>query len=220
MRVFAGLVVVILAAACGGANDVATGNDAASLQEIGPGTVTPVAAHSGRTEKAVFAGGCFWCTEADFDKVPGVIATTSGYTGGHVADPTYNQVSAGGTGHVEAVEITYDPAVISYEQLLQVYWRSIDPFSAHGQFTDVGEQYRPAIFALTPEQEKAAKASQAAIDARVSRPTVVSIEQGSCFYVAEAEHQDYHSRNPARYGLYRRLSGRDSSLEKIWGSHP
>jgi peptide methionine sulfoxide reductase msrA/msrB len=168
---------------------------------------------------ATFAGGCFWCVEADFDKVPGVVKTISGYTGGDVKDPTYKQVSAGGTGHRESVEVYYDPARISYEGLLAAFWRMVDPTDPGGQFVDRGEQYTTAIFYHDEAQKRAAQESMDALAAsgRYDEPIVTPVLPATTFYLAEEYHQDYHSKNPLRYKFYRYRSGRDQYLEKAWG---
>jgi peptide-methionine (S)-S-oxide reductase len=167
---------------------------------------------------ATFAGGCFWCVEADFDKVPGVISTTSGYIGGKVDNPTYNQVSAGGTGHAEAVEIAYDPAKVSYQKLLDVFWRNHDPLAKDRQFCDRGDQYRPAIFYHDEEQRKLAEASKKEVQAKFA-PRVVHTEivKAGTFTKAEDYHQDYYTKNPVRYKFYRYNCGRDQRLEELWG---
>jgi peptide-methionine (S)-S-oxide reductase len=167
---------------------------------------------------ATFAGGCFWCTEADFDKVDGVISTTSGYIGGKVANPTYEQVSAGATGHTEAVEIVFDPAKVSYQKLLDVFWRNHDPLAKDRQFCDRGDQYRPGIFYHSDEQRQLAEASKQAAQARFA-PRVVQTEitKAGTFYKAEDYHQDYHQKNPVRYKFYRFNCGRDQRLEELWG---
>jgi peptide-methionine (S)-S-oxide reductase len=167
---------------------------------------------------ATFAGGCFWCTEADFDKVPGVITTTSGYTGGRVANPTYNQVSAGGTGHAEAVEVVYDPSKVSYEQLLSYYWRHVDPTVQNRQFCDVGNQYRTAIFVHDDEQRKLAEVSKLKIEAKLKQPIYTEIVPAGPFYAAEDYHQDFYQKNPVKYKFYRWNCGRDQRLEQLWGS--
>jgi peptide-methionine (S)-S-oxide reductase len=179
---------------------------------------SPVARASA-TEKATFAGGCFWCVEADFDKVPGVLATTSGYIGGTVANPTYNQVAAKKTGHAEAVEITYDPAQVSYAQLLEKFWRSIDPTTVDRQFCDVGSPYRSAIFTHGPAQMAAAQASLRALEKTkpFKEAIVTTILPASTFYPAEDYHQDYYKKNPLRYQYYRKSCGRDARLEQLWG---
>ena len=171
------------------------------------------------TATATFAGGCFWCTEADFDKVPGVISTTSGYTGGTVANPTYQQVSAKTTGHAEAVQIVFDPAKVSYEQLLAKYWTSIDPTTRDRQFCDAGTPYRTAIFANDAAQLVAARKSLADLNKSkpFKDPIVTQIVPASAFYPAEAYHQDYHVKNPLRYNYYRSSCGRDARLQQLWG---
>lgn len=169
---------------------------------------------------AIFAGGCFWCLEADFDKVPGVLSTTSGYTGGTLANPSYEQVSAGGSGHLEAVLVRYDPARTSYARLLEAFWPNIDPLTATGQFCDIGTQYRSAIFYADAEQRRQAEASRAALQAsaRFDRPIVTEILPAGTFYPAEEYHQDYARRNPLRYHFYRSRCGRDARLQELWGS--
>jgi peptide-methionine (S)-S-oxide reductase len=168
-------------------------------------------------QKATFAGGCFWCVEADFDKVRGVVSTTSGYLGGRTANPTYEQVSRGGTGHVEAVEIQFDPAVVSYEQLLDHFWRNVDPFVANRQFCDVGDQYRPEIFVHSDAQRAAAESSRQRVQSRFKQPIVVKITPAATFYPAEAYHQDYHNTHAVQYRFYRWTCGRDARLRQIWG---
>jgi peptide-methionine (S)-S-oxide reductase len=167
---------------------------------------------------ATFASGCFWCTEADFDKLPGVISTTSGYTAGTVPNPTYKQVSSGQTGHTEAVQVVYDPAVVTYDKLLDHYWHNVDPFSAHRQFCDVGTQYRPVIFFHTEEQRTAAAASKARMQKMFKAPIVVAISPAMPFYRAEEYHQDYYKKNNAQYRFYRFGCGRDGRLEEIWAA--
>jgi peptide-methionine (S)-S-oxide reductase len=171
------------------------------------------------TAKAIFAGGCFWCTEADFDKVPGVLTTTSGYIGGKVPNPTYQQVTTKTTGHAEAVEIVFDPARVSYEQLLEHYWRTIDPTTKDRQFCDSGSPYRSAIFALDAAQLKAAQASLAALEKNkpFPEPIVTQIALAGPFYAAEDYHQDYYKKNPLRYQYYRSGCGRDARLKQLWG---
>jgi peptide-methionine (S)-S-oxide reductase len=172
------------------------------------------------TAKATFAGGCFWCVEADFDKVRGVISTTSGYIGGTLAHPSYEQVSAKVTGHAEAVEIVFDPAQVSYEQLLGYFWRSIDPTTKDRQFCDSGSPYRTAIFTHGPQQAAAAQASLAALEKSkpFKEPIVTTIETAGPFYPAEAYHQDYYKKNPVRYQYYRASCGRDLRLQQLWGA--
>jgi peptide-methionine (S)-S-oxide reductase len=174
--------------------------------------VSPRAAES---EKATFAAGCFWCVEADFDKVPGVLKTISGYTGGTLKDPTYEQVSRGGTGHTEAVEIVFDPSVVTYEQLLDHFWKNVDPLTSHRQFCDIGEQYRPAIFFHNEAQRVAAEESKARVQRRFSEPVIVQIQPAGAFYKAEAYHQDYYQTNPVQYRFYRWRCGRDQRLAEL-----
>jgi peptide-methionine (S)-S-oxide reductase len=169
------------------------------------------------TALATFAGGCFWCVESDFDKVPGVISTTSGYTGGHPANPTYEQVSHGGTGHAEAVEIVYDPAKVSYEKLLDVFWHNIDPLAKNRQFCDHGDQYRSAIFYRDEKERSLAETSKAAVQARFKQPIATEIVPAGPFYKAEDYHQDYYLKNPIRYKFYRFNCGRDARLQELWG---
>jgi peptide-methionine (S)-S-oxide reductase len=169
------------------------------------------------TGTATFAGGCFWCVEADFDKVAGVLATTSGYTGGRTPHPSYEAVVQGGTGHAEAVEIAFDPAKVSFQQLLDVFWRNIDPLARDSQFCDHGNQYRSAIFYHGDEQRRLAEASKAAVAARFKRPVETEIVAAGPFYKAEDYHQDYYRKNPLRYNFYRAGCGRDARLEELWG---
>ena len=168
---------------------------------------------------ATFAGGCFWCMEPPFDKLDGVVATISGYTGGHTADPTYEEVSAGTTGHLEALQVIYDPAKIGYAQLLEVFWQSINPTDPEGQFVDRGPQYRSAIFYHDTEQQQLAESSKQQLNAsgRFRQPVVTPILPAGPFYPAEEYHQDYYQKNPLRYKFYRHKSGRDQFLEGIWG---
>lgn len=170
-------------------------------------------------QTAVFAGGCFWCTESDFDKVPGVVSTISGYIGGSVKNPTYEQVSAGGTGHAEAVQVKFDPKKISYAKLLKVYWLSIDPLTENRQFCDGGSQYRSAIFYSDERQKKQALAYKKSLEDSkfFKQPIVTEITAASQFYPAEDYHQDYHNKNPVRYNYYRSSCGRDKRLEQVWG---
>jgi peptide-methionine (S)-S-oxide reductase len=171
---------------------------------------------------AIFAGGCFWCMEPPFDQLPGVISTTSGYTGGKVVNPSYEQVSAGNTGHRESVQVEYDPKLVSYSQLLDVFWHNVDPTDASGQFCDRGEQYTTAIFASGEEQLALATASKDKLEAShvLSHPVVTSILPAGPFYPAEDYHQDYYQKNPLRYKVYRAGCGRDHVLEQLWGAAP
>jgi peptide methionine sulfoxide reductase msrA/msrB len=199
---------LVIAAAC-------AGNEAA-----------PVRARSGPppavTEVAVLAGGCFWCVESAFDDLPGVVEAISGYTGGHQANPTYEQVGAGGTGHYEAIEVRFDPDKISYAQVLDVFWRQIDPTDAGGQFADRGPTYRTAIFVSDSEQRRIAEASKQALEAThwFDKPIVTAILPAGPFYRAEEYHQDYHAKNPARYKEYRNGSGRGPFVQRVWSGKP
>ncbi len=178
------------------------------------------AAASGRTKVAIFAGGCFWCTESDFEKVPGIVSAVSGYTGGKTANPTYEQVSAGGTGHLEAVRVEYDPTRVTYAQLLDTFWRNVDPVDARGQFCDKGEQYTGAIIVATPEERALAEASKQRIAARFAargETVATRILPAGPFYAAEAYHQDYARKNPLKYKFYRTTCGRDARLAEVWG---
>jgi peptide-methionine (S)-S-oxide reductase len=175
------------------------------------------AADAQELAKATFAGGCFWCMEPPFDALDGVVSTTSGYTGGHTANPTYEQVSAGKTGHAEAVEIVYDPRKVTYARLLEVFWRNIDPLTANAQFCDTGSQYRAGIFVHDATQRRLAEASKDAVAQRLQKPIVTEITAASQFWPAEEYHQDYYKKNPIRYKFYRTSCGRDRRLEAIWG---
>ncbi len=179
----------------------------------------PVLAADEEREVAIFAGGCFWCVESDFDTVPGVLTTVSGYTGGLLIDPTYRQVTAGGTGHREAVKIEYDPKTVTYETLLEIFWRSVDPTDAGGQFCDRGQSYETAIFAVSPEQQAAAEASKKKLEESgvLDKPVVTPIAQAGEFYPAEDYHQDYYKKNPVRYKVYRFRCGRNARVEAVWG---
>jgi len=181
--------------------------------ETAPTAAAPEAA------RAIFAGGCFWCMEHPFDILPGVISTTSGYIGGHKLNPSYQEVSAGSTGHTEAVEIVFDPQRVSYQKLLEVFWRNIDPTDAGGQFVDRGSQYRSGIFYFDEMQRQQAEQSKAELakTGPFKRPIVTEIVPATIFYPAETYHQDYYRENPLRYKYYRFNSGRDQFLDKVWG---
>ncbi len=168
---------------------------------------------------AIFATGCFWCAQADFAKLDGVVSTTAGYSGGHAENPTYEQVSTQATGHTESILVVYDTAKLSYERLLDFFWHTIDPTSRNRQFCDSGAMHRAAIFTAGPEQMKAAQASRAALDQsrRLPKPVVTEIEPAGPFYAAEPYHQNYAKRNPIRYRFYRFHCGRDSKLKELWG---
>lgn len=169
------------------------------------------------TATAIFAMGCFWCAEADFEKVDGVVGVVSGYTGGRTRNPTYEQVSAGGTGHYEAVRVTYDPAKVKYSELLTLFWKNVDPFDAAGQFCDKGESYRAAIFPVSAAERKAALASRDYLVGFFKRDLATRIETRAAFYPAEDYHQDYYKKNPIRYRYYRSRCGRDDRLAEVWG---
>lgn len=170
---------------------------------------------------ATFAGGCFWCMEPPFDKLAGVISTTSGYTGGHKKNPNYHEVSAGETGHTEAVQIVFDPAKVTFSALLEVFWKNIDPTTPDRQFCDEGTQYRAAIFYHNEEQKRLAEESKKTLEqsGKLKRPIVTEIVPAMEFYKAEDYHQDYYKKNPVRYKFYRYNCGRDQLLEKVWGKH-
>lgn len=180
---------------------------------------TPMTKESASTKVATFAGGCFWCTESDFEKVPGVLKVISGYTGGKKGNPSYEEVSSGRTGHLEAVQVHYDPGAVTYEQLLEVFWRHIDPTDGGGQFVDRGSQYRSAVFYHDEEQKRLAEKSRDALErsGKFSRPVATEILPLTQFYEAEDYHQDYYKKNPLRYRFYRSNSGRDQFLKKTWG---
>ncbi len=173
-------------------------------------------------KRATFAGGCFWCTESDYEKIPGVIEAISGYTGGPEKTPTYNQVSSGTTGHAEAVQVIYDPTVVSYDQLLDAYWRHVNPTDADGQFVDRGSQYRSAIFYHNDNQRLLAEQSKEKLaqSGRFDKPIVTKIVKLDQFYPAEEYHQDYHKKNPLRYKFYRAGSGRDQFIKRVWANEP
>jgi peptide methionine sulfoxide reductase msrA/msrB len=187
--------------------------------------VAPVQDSAKATKTAVFAGGCFWCMEPPFEKLTGVLTVVSGYSGGPTAkaNPTYKEVSAGGTGHLEVVQVSYDPAKVTYEKLLEVFWRQIDPTDPNGQFVDQGESYKSAIFYAGEEERLAAEKSRAEIakifaNKKITKPIVTEIRKFEKFYPAEDYHQDYYKVNPIRYKYYRGASGRDDFLEKVWGT--
>jgi peptide-methionine (S)-S-oxide reductase len=171
-----------------------------------------------KSKVAIFAGGCFWCVESDFDKVTGVISTTSGYIGGSAKTASYKAVSAGGTGHYEAVKIIYNPDKVSYDRLLHVFWRSVDPTDAGGQFCDRGASYKTGVFVANDAERKIALASKKKASAALGKGIVTPIVRASAFYKAEGYHQNYYARNPVRYKIYRYGCGRDAKLRSLWGS--
>jgi peptide-methionine (S)-S-oxide reductase len=187
---------------------------AIALQAPRPG----VAAPGPRLASAVFAGGCFWCTESDFDKIPGVVSTTSGYAGGKASTATYEQVSAGGTGHIEVVRVVYDPAKVSYPRLVARFFRTIDPLDGGGQFCDRGSQYRSAIFVANPSERRIAEATKARAASLLKRPIATQILPAAPFYAAEGYHQDYYKKNSTKYKYYRWRCGREARLAKLWGN--
>jgi peptide-methionine (S)-S-oxide reductase len=184
-----------------------------------PDETAPGGKQGGKTARAIFAGGCFWCMEPPYDALPGVLSTTSGYIGGHVDDPSYAAVTTGRTGHTEAVEVVYDPAQVSYDRLLHVFWRNIDPLAVDRQFCDVGSQYRSGIFWVDEGQRRLAEASKAGLEAdgRFDQPIATEITAASTFYPAEDYHQDYYLKNPIRYKYYRNGCRRDQRLRELWG---
>jgi peptide-methionine (S)-S-oxide reductase len=181
--------------------------------------VPPVLIAAEHRGVAIFAGGCFWCTEADFDKVPGVLATTSGYIGGDLRNPTYEQVSRGGTGHIEAVQVEFDAEITDFATLLEAFWPTIDPLDAGGQFCDRGAHYRSAVFYRDDEQRRLAIESKQALEAsgKLAGPVVTEILTATTFWPAEGYHQDYYLKNPIRYRYYRSRCGRDERLKQVWG---
>lgn len=170
---------------------------------------------------AVFAGGCFWCMEPPFDELDGVVSTTSGYAGGDAQNPTYRQVTAGGTGHLEVVQVIYDPAKVTYSQLLDVYWRNVDPFDAGGQFCDRGESYQTAIFTANADEQEAAQRTKAELErsfGSMIATEILPLPQATGFNPAEDYHQNYYQKNPLRYKYYRKSCGRDARLAEVWGT--
>lgn len=170
-----------------------------------------------KQEIAVFAGGCFWCMEKPFDHLSGVLSTTSGYTGGPLQNPTYDKISAGGTGHLEALRVVYDPTKVNYQTLLNTFWHNVDPFDIGGQFCDRGSQYRAAIFYQNDAQQRLAELSKQDIAAQLKKDVATEILPAATFYPAEEYHQEYYLKNPVRYGYYRNSCGRDARLKEVWG---
>ncbi len=181
--------------------------------------ITPVVLAEKSHETAIFAGGCFWCMEPPFDKIDGVFSTTSGYTSGHKKDPTYREVSSGGSGHTEAIEIVFDPEKVTYSQLLEIFWKNIDPVAVDRQFCDAGSQYRSGIYYKNKDQEVAARESLQKLKQgkTFKKEIVTEIVAASTFYPAEDYHQDYYKKNPLRYKYYRFSCGRDKRLSEVWG---
>jgi len=204
------------------ASDTTSVPPAAMASDDQPADATVSASSANATRRsaldtAIFAGGCFWCMEPPFDKLVGVISTTSGYTSGSVVNPTYDQVSGGGTGHTEAVRVVFDPARVTYDRLLHVFWRNVDPFARDRQFCDRGTEYRSGIYPRNARQRQAAEASRRAVAARFSQPIATELVAATPFYAAEEYHQDYYTKNPLRYKYYRSSCGRDRRLREIWG---
>jgi peptide methionine sulfoxide reductase msrA/msrB len=183
----------------------------------GAGAAEPKRPSPNATAVAVFAGGCFWCMEEAFEKLPGVGDVLSGYSGGQTVKPSYEQVSSGSTGHTEAIEVHYDPAKLTYSQLLYHFWRNVDPLTANAQFCDGGSQYRSAIFVANDEERRLAEDSKKAVATRFGKPVATEIVAAAAFYPAEEYHQDYYSKNPVRYRFYKNGCGRANRLEKLWG---
>lgn len=202
-----GLLIMVMLAAC-------------QQSGVSPSDPESMQVTDANVETAIFAGGCFWCTESDFDKIPGVISTLSGYIGGTVANPTYEQVVTGKTGHVEAVQIRFDNRYTDFPRLLAAYWLTIDPLTPNRQFCDVGAQYRSVIFYHNDEQKVLAEFSRKALEnsGQFSRPIVTEILPATKFYPAEEYHQNYYIKNPVRYAYYRNNCGRDKRLEQLWGT--
>jgi len=191
----------------------------ASLGLAGAAEMAPLPQPQPGQAVATFAGGCFWCVESDFDKLPGVISTTSGYTGGRVANPDYEQVSSGGTGHAESVQVIYDPSKVTYAQLLAYFWHHIDPTVKDRQFCDYGHQYRTAIFVHNDEEKKLAEESKKKVAEELKKPIYTEIDKAGPFYPAEAYHQDFYKKNKVKYEFYRWNCGRDQRVKQIWGDH-
>jgi peptide-methionine (S)-S-oxide reductase len=219
------LTLIAVAATLAGIGALASGPSSSEPPKKEAAPASPAAPAPAKKEEpklatATFAGGCFWCMEPPFDKTPGVISTTSGYTGGTKADPTYEEVSDGTTGHTEAVQIVYDPSKVTYAQLLEIFWHNVDPITPNAQFCDKGSQYRSAIFFHDAEQQRLAEESKRKIEAaaRFKAPIATQLVAASTFYPAEEYHQDYYQKNPVRYRYYRFGCGRDARLKELWGA--
>ncbi|MFP4227700.1 MAG: peptide-methionine (S)-S-oxide reductase MsrA [Salinivenus sp.] len=200
------LVVVLFGTGC-------TSSDADTTAPAAADTTLPAAV----ADTATFAGGCFWCMEPPYDKIEGVASTTSGFAGGDVENPTYDQVTSGGTGHAEVVQVIYDSTKVDYERLLRIYWHNVDPFDDGGQFCDRGSSYRPVIFVHDDRQRRLAQQSKETVAAQFEREIVVPIEPLDAFYAAEEYHQNFYQKNPGRYNRYREGCRRDARLEEVWG---
>ena len=204
-----------LLSACAGGSTAAGGGEG---EDGFAKVMTAAEAKAQGLELATFAAGCFWCAESPFEGLPGVKSVVSGYTGGKFDHPTYQQVSSGGTGHAESVQVAYDPKATTYAKLLYVFWRNVDPFAKGGQFCDLGTQYRPAIFVHSPEQRRLAEETKAEVAKRFGKPVLVEVTDASTFWPAENYHQDYCMKNPLRYKTYRVGCGRDARLRELWGT--
>ncbi|CAN5763477.1 peptide-methionine (S)-S-oxide reductase MsrA [soil metagenome] len=217
MRVLVGVSIFLIGWGTVGCAQVETPKPQAGL---GPGGVTVSTSDTSDADlaTATFAGGCFWCMEPPYDQLPGVVSTTSGYTGGTAENPTYAEVSAGGTGHVEAMQVIYDPSQVSYETLLETFWHNIDPLDAQGQFCDKGSQYRSVIFYENSDQQSLAQASKQAVADQFDQSVATEILPADDFYPAEDYHQNYYETRPIRYKVYRFGCGRDQRLAEIWGA--
>jgi len=219
-RLAAALAALALACGRGGAREGVVVDTAAGTVEApaaAPNAAPAPGAPAQRLDTATFAGGCFWCMEPPFDELPGVVSTTSGYTGGRVANATYEQVSAGATGHAEAVQVVFEPAKIGYERLLAVFWKNVDPLTPNAQFCDEGNQYRSAIFYHDEGQRRAADSSKRALQPRFREPIVTEVVAAGPFYRAEEYHQDYYTKNPIRFRFYKTSCGREARLDEVWG---
>ncbi len=206
MKKFIALTTLILMTACADAQTPSPSMDDVSIKQNGP------------TDTAIFAGGCFWCIESDFEKLPGVIEAVSGYTGGRTDNPSYKSVSYNNTGHYEAIEVTYDPSKVSYDELLEYFWVHIDPTDPNGQFCDKGESYRTAIFVRPDQIEQARASKQNIIATKPFKADIVTpVLPAAKFYVAETYHQDYYKKNPAHYNRYRKGCQRDRTVQRLWG---
>ncbi len=210
------LTAAVAVLAVGGIGGSLAGAGGALAPDRAPATKPAPAPEAGQAV-AVFAGGCFWCMEKPFDTLPGVISTTSGYAGGMIEGPSYREVAMGATQHIEAIHVLYDPAKISYDRLLMVFWHNIDPTQADGQFCDRGNQYTTAIFTSDPAERKKAEATKARVEQALGSTVVTTIRPSATFWIAEAYHQDFYKKSPDRYASYRRGCGRDARLQQLWG---
>ncbi len=218
---FFAVAITLIACAAAGTSDsapAAPGTAVPTVSDEGLAPSYPPSATEGERGVAIFAGGCFWCVESEYDDLPGVFAAVSGYIGGPETAPTYKQVASGATGHTEAVRVVFDPSVVTYEQLLDRFWKNHDPFRADAQFCDRGTQYRPGIFPLDADQREAAHRTKGEVAKRFGEDVVTEITDAGVFWTAEDYHQDFHHKNPGHYLRYRMGCGRDKRLKEIWGS--